>query len=158
MGLCMDMCALTLFVFLGGMGSLTTTLTNSTINPTVPDSKSTDQRNKRKKPNIGRIQRLYYGYVKLHTKWPQQIPVMNPSPQLRSILARSAEVHGGPVWDPCLESISVAEVDTFTVPKLKTIIRFFKVRKVQKGLNLCGQKDELQAKVRNLLQKYSHII
>lgn len=121
------------------------------------DSKSQHVQTK-SRPSVKLIQRLYKGYLRLQRRWPCHIASMTPSPQLRAILERSTERKAGPVWHGDLESISIQDIVTFKKAKLKSIIRFFQARKIQKGLTLRGNKKELQGKVRELLTQYPDLL
>ena len=98
------------------------------------------------------IQRMYDGYTTLHERWPQQIPALINTPQLSKLLSSKRRI--GTVWDGDISGTAIQDVHLLTVPKLKQIIRYFQVRKVQPGLTLKGTKPQLQEKVKELLSKY----
>ena len=102
------------------------------------------------------LQRLNDGYTTLQERWPDHIAVLETSTVTAVAKLLSKQRHRGDVWNGDLEP--VPDIGTCTVSTLKSMLRFFQQRQVEKGIVLGGLLAELKVRVTRLVQKYHRIL
>ena len=100
------------------------------------------------------VQRAYDGYCFLQRKWPQ-LQTLRVTQRLRKILDTQARGIGK-VWDGDIAALP--DVERLSTAQLKEVIRFYKIRNVEKGIHLKGRKAELTERARTLIQRYGTLL
>ena len=102
---------------------------------------------KRATMTVVQLQRLNDGYTNLQERWPEHIAVLGASTvtAVAKLLSKQRHRTRGDVWDGDLEP--VPDINTSTVSTLKSMLRFFQQRQVEKGIVLGGRLAELKIRV-----------
>ena len=100
------------------------------------------------------VQRAYDGYCLLQRGWPQHIRNLRVTARLQEILDTTPR-STGKVWDGDLATLP--DVHLLNMEQLKEVIRFYKIRQVEKGIVLKGNKVQLVQRASTLIQRYGAI-
>ena len=104
--------------------------------------------------NVMTVQRAYDGYCLLQRGWPQHIRNLRVTARLQEILDTTPR-STGKVWDGDLATLP--DVHLLNMEQLKEVIRFYKIRQVEKGIVLKGNKVQLVQRASTLIQRYGAI-